>query len=143
MTSSLKLAESQPDSFWQTCTDSNPLQPQTIILVAQCDRKVVGMVSIQLEESGGSQECNATLCGLYITPQLRNKGIGSRLVEAAIAAAKSRKIENLLVFVQAENTSAIQLYQKWQFQQVGRLSKTFKYRDRYSDEIILQKSLED
>lgn len=140
--SSLRVAESQPDEFWQNCLENSLLGQQAIILAAQYQQRLIGTISLRLEEMGSSQECNATLSSLYVNSQFRGQGIASRLVEAIILVAKEQNVKNLLSSVQAENTSAIQLYQKWQFKQVGRFSKTFKHQGEYYDEVILQKILQ-
>lgn len=56
----------------------------------------------------------------------RHLGIGTALVEQAIQRAKERNLVLLTLEVRASNTSAISLYEKYGFREVGRRKNYYK-----------------
>jgi len=65
-------------------------------------------------------------------------GIGSHMMNALIDFAKnSDTIELIHLGVHADNTSAIALYKKCGFQEIGRYPKFFKLNGKYYDEILM------
>ncbi|HLX20431.1 MAG TPA: GNAT family N-acetyltransferase [Gaiellaceae bacterium] len=57
--------------------------------------------------------------GMYVAPEWRGKGIGSALMEAAIAWARDRGLHKLTLSVFPHNTAAIALYRKFGFVEEG------------------------
>jgi len=65
-------------------------------------------------------------------------GVGTRLMTELINFAKnSGKIEVLHLGVKADNASAIALYKKLGFEEIGRHPKFFKINGTYYDEILM------
>ncbi|HSI14912.1 MAG TPA: GNAT family N-acetyltransferase [Chthoniobacter sp.] len=90
------------------------------ILCATCNGTVVGVAYapciLSLEHCGWS----GWLEELYVLPQWRGNGIGSRLLDAIIAGAKERQWVALDLEVDAGHQRAIPLYASRGFQSVAR-----------------------
>lgn len=90
------------------------------ILCATCDGAVVGVAYapciLSLEHCGWS----GWLEELYVLPQWRGHGIGSRLLDAVIAGAKERRWVALDLEVDAGHQRAISLYASRGFQPMAR-----------------------
>jgi GNAT superfamily N-acetyltransferase len=96
-------------------------QPQHgFILCASCDGNVVGVAYaaciLSLEHSGWS----GWLEELYILPEWRARGLGSRLLDAIIAGAKERQWIALDLEVDTGHQRVISLYAHRGFQPVAR-----------------------
>jgi RimJ/RimL family protein N-acetyltransferase len=65
-------------------------------------------------------------------------GVGTYLMHEIIEfAKKSGKLEILHLGVKADNLSAIKLYEKIGFREIGRVPKFFKINGKYYDEILM------
>ena len=87
----------------------------------------------------GSQSVlgEADMMNLAVSPDYRRQGVGQRLVERLVEDLKGRGTHILVLEVRASNDSAIALYQKLGFTQVGRRPNYyFKPRE---DALILRK----
>ena len=102
-------------------------------LVAQEDGIVVGYI--------GSQTVfpESDVMNVAVHPDYRRKGIGAMLVEALITHLRNNRCESLTLEVRASNESAIALYEKLGFEQVG-LRKNY-YRNPKENALILRKVL--
>ncbi len=102
-------------------------------LVAEVDSRVVGYVGSQSVLDG------ADMMNLAVSPDYRRQGIGEALVEALVAHLKQKNIIVLLLEVRVSNTSAIALYEKLGFVQVG--CRPRYYHNPREDALILRKEL--
>ena len=102
-------------------------------LVAEEDGEVVGYI--------GSQTVfpESDVMNVAVRPDRRRLGIGQILVEALIRHLQTRECESLTLEVRASNASAIALYEKLGFAQIG-LRKNY-YRNPKEDALILRKRL--
>ena len=100
-------------------------------LVALDGERVAGYI--------GSQSVlgEADMMNLAVSPDYRRQGIGQKLVERLICDLKERGTHILVLEVRASNESAISLYQKLGFVQVGR-RPNYYYKPR-EDALILRK----
>ena len=73
-------------------------------------------------------------------PDFRRRGIAEALVNELVARLKSRESRSLTLEVRASNLSAITLYEKLGFSQIGR-RKNY-YRNPREDALILRKEWE-
>ena len=71
--------------------------------------------------------------GMGLLPEVRGRGVGRRLAEAAIAAAKEQGAERIELEVFASNTRAIALYEKLGFVLEGVKRRARKLDDEYDD----------
>lgn len=83
-------------------------------MVYEFNDKIVGVLeySILYERS----EINY----IYVDDNMRRKNIATQLIEAMISDCYEKNVENITLEVNEQNTKAIGLYQKMEFQEVAR-----------------------
>jgi len=80
--------------------------------------------------------------GMSIQQKYTGEGLGSFLMELAIAQAEANGMEQLELGVFSDNDRARHLYQKYDFKEYGMNPRAFKLKDgSYRDEIIMVKFL--
>ncbi len=85
----------------------------TVFLVAFLDNSLVGYCGLI------SAADEADITNVSVSLDVRHQGVGSRLVEELIKEAKDMGIKKIFLEVREGNISAIALYQKHNFKQVG------------------------
>jgi predicted N-acetyltransferase YhbS len=70
--------------------------PQTFVALE--NDKVVGAASIIENDMSTRKEFSPWLAAVYVAPQFRNRGIGSKLVQAAMREAEALGVEKLYLF---------------------------------------------
>ena len=102
-------------------------------LVAEVDRQVVGYI--------GSQSVldMTDIMNVAVSPDHRRQGIAEALVKALAEELKRREIIGLMLEVRVSNDSAIALYEKMGFSEVGR--RPNYYRNPREDALIMRKEL--
>jgi len=94
------------------------------ILVAQAGSRVVGFINFVMHEDVIDGGPNAFITAFYVSPIHRGKGIGSRLLKAAIA--KALKIGAVGVETSTIHESAKRLYEGHHFKQAkGDIAEIF------------------
>ena len=91
------------------------------IFVADMSGRIVGMVGIS---GTGVAEL-----GMYVATDLRRRGVGSALLEAAIAWAKEHGAYKISLDVWPHNEAARNLYRKYGFLEEGLLRKHYRRRN--------------
>ena len=91
-------AASQPEQYWRNC------MARAHQLLAHRDGIPLGVVSVEMI-AGATQ--SADLYDLWVTPEARNTGIASRLVQAAADQAIQDGCTKLYYWVSTENGRAI------------------------------------
>lgn len=71
---------------------------------------------------------------IYVRPQHRRKGVAGALLEALIEHA-ANEVDQVILTVNAENKSAIALYERHGFRTYGRMPRSLHIDDRYYDEV--------
>lgn len=103
---------------------------------------LVGSVSLQYsarEKSGHK----AQLIAMYVLPAYRGRGIGRRLVDAAIAHARARAgLRTLTLTVTAGNTAALALYQAAGFHAFGTEPLAVRTLQGYLDKVHMWRDLQ-
>ncbi len=102
-------------------------------LVAEVDGRVAGYVGSQSVLDG------ADMMNLAVSPDYRRRGIGQALVESLCAHLQQKGIIALLLEVRVSNESAIALYEKMGFEQVG--CRPRYYHNPREDALIMRKEL--
>ena len=97
--------------------------------------RVIGEIGLEREEHPVTTHV-ATL-GMMVAPEWRGRGVGSALMEAAIAWARRSGVEKLELSVYPDNDAAHALYAKFGFREEGRLSGHSKMRVGYRDEVLM------
>lgn len=80
--------------------------------------------------------------GISVLKEAWGCGLGSFLMQLAVAQAKANGFEQLELGVYSDNTRAIHLYEKFGFERCGTMPHAFKLKDgTYRDEIMMVKML--
>lgn len=89
------------------------------VLVAEEDGTLLGMASFSfnLAMRYGGEYCQ--LEELIVTPQARGKNVGGQLVEASIAAARTRGCAEYGLYLVESTTHNQPFYEKYGFEMVG------------------------
>ena len=121
------------DPWSERSVASELTNPLSCWLVAVDGETVLGYIGSQtvLDESD--------VMNVAVHPDHRRKGIAQALVTALADALRERGSCKLTLEVRSSNASAISLYEKLEFRQIG-LRKNY-YRNPREDALILQKEL--
>lgn len=100
---------------------------------------IVAMDGEQLAGYVGSQSVmgESDMMNIAVAPQYRRKGIAQGLVSRLVEMLKEKGNQSLSLEVRVSNTSAVSLYEKMGFTQVGR--RPNYYRNPKEDALILRK----
>jgi ribosomal protein S18 acetylase RimI-like enzyme len=79
------------------------------------------------------------LWGMYVRPQARQAGVGRRLVNALLKAARSR-VELVQLSVWQANTAARRLYESFGFIEYGVEVNALKHSGTYYNSVLMAKS---
>ena len=122
------------DPWSENSVSSELNNPLSLWLVAVEGEKVAGYVGSQ------SVMGESDMMNVAVHPDFRRQGIGERLILDLIDQLNQRGNHSLTLEVRASNVSAIALYRKLGFEQVG-LRKNY-YRNPKEDALILRKEWE-
>ena len=101
--------------------------------VALDDGKVIGWCDIS--RHGFPSHAHAGRLGMGIIPAYRGRGLGRRLIETTLHAARDAGIERVELSVHADNDRAIALYEKVGFVREGLARNSVRIDGRYKDAI--------
>lgn len=90
-----------------------------------CGYMIIMQVEDQLE-----------LLNIAISPLMQRKGLGSLLLENLLNYANQNQIESVFLEVRCTNLSAIALYRKFNFNQVG-IRKNYYFIDNQSEDALI------
>jgi RimJ/RimL family protein N-acetyltransferase len=88
--------------------------------IAVADGQVIGMIHVEASRHGFGE------IGMLVDRDWRGRGVGSALIQAAIALGREQGLHKLSLEVFSRNTAAIALYRKCGFLEEGR--RTGQYR---------------
>ena len=80
--------------------------------------------------------------GIGMLDAYRGKGLGLRLMQATLAAARARGFEHIGLVVYGRNARAAALYRKAGFREIGRRTRGKKLDGEYDDEVLMELLLE-
>lgn len=125
--------EEKFDKFWTYgILKSEIANINSRYIVAECKNEIVGFAGFTLIVD------EANVMNIVIKKEKRKQGIGSLLLEQLIYIAKELKAATITLEVNSNNVPAINLYKKFNFQEVG-LRK--KYYNNTDDALIMTKKL--
>ncbi|MGC4000751.1 MAG: GNAT family N-acetyltransferase [Anaeromyxobacter sp.] len=81
-----------------------------VLLVATSDTRVVGMVSLLFTISTAEGGPVAWLEDMVVSPDRRDKGIGSHLLDAAVSLCRERGLKRITLLTDAANERARRFY---------------------------------
>ena len=101
--------------------------------MAKFEKKIVGYIGLYLAGDAGD------ITNVAVSSQYRRKGIAGRLIEKVIMYAKENNISVVNLEVRPSNTSAISLYTKYDFKEIGR-RRNF-YTKPTEDALLMQREI--
>lgn len=115
---------------------------QSFLVTAYLDGKIIGDAGVtKLREL--MKYRHRAYFGMSILAEYCELGLGSAMMETAIAQAKENGFEQIELGVFEDNPRAIHLYEKFGFEKFGRQPRAFKLKDgTYRDELIMVKFLQ-
>lgn len=110
--------------------------PTSAFFVARLDGRMVGTLSFRAMTL--ARASHRAEIGISVLKECWGKGVGSRLMEAAIDFAKNNAgVEIISLEVRADNTRAQALYRKYGFEEIGRFPGFFKIDGKWIDFILM------
>lgn len=117
-TSSVAERAALPLSWWESRVAPGDAPPE-VVFGALDDANLAGVAGLSFETREKARH-KATLFGTYVPPPLRGLGLGRRLVEAALAFARSRPgVKVVQLTVTEGNAAAEGLYRRSGFVRFG------------------------
>ena len=112
-----------------------------LVLGAFVDDKLVGMTGLRRDTFRKAAH-KARIWGMYVASESQARGIGRRLLEAAIdAARKMGGVEQVHLEVMVDNSRARALYRALGFQPYGVEKRALRIGDTYVDEELMYLAL--
>ena len=138
----LRLERSSKDaahwsaSQYQSLVGAEDTEASTLVLVAEgkTNQAVVGFLVARHVAPEWELE------NIVVAPELREKGVGTRLMEGLLTHASQTNSQAVFLEVRESNAGAIFLYRKLGFQQTGR-RKSY-YNNPVEDAVLYCKKLE-
>jgi phosphinothricin acetyltransferase len=110
------------------------------VLVAECDGKVTGWASWSFYHTRCAYR-QTVEPSLYIAHEYLGRGLGRRLMEALMAAAREGGFHTAVVLICSENVASLKLVRESGFELVGTLKEVGRKHNRWLDVTIFQRSL--
>jgi ribosomal protein S18 acetylase RimI-like enzyme len=107
------------------------------ILVAKYNGKIVGYVQygpVKMKEAGAAKN-DRELGRLYVETELQGKGIGRRLMDAALDDPEMKRAPRVFLQVWEENQKALAMYEGYGFRQCG--VTTFEIAGKPAQDLIM------
>jgi RimJ/RimL family protein N-acetyltransferase len=136
-TSSVRERAAMPLGWWESRLTSK----LDLVLGAFEDGRLAGIVGLAFEPREKARH-KVTLFGMYVTPGVRQRGLGYELVQAALAEAQHHGGLRLIqLTVTAGNDAAFNLYRRCGFVQFGLEPMAVRVGEDYFDKIHLWREL--
>jgi ribosomal protein S18 acetylase RimI-like enzyme len=104
------------------------------VLGAFVDGRLRGMVGF-IRDTSIKRRHKGTVWGVYVSPELRGRGLGRRLLEALLARARTLPgLERILLTANAADPIATSLYRRVGFTTFGREPAALKIGDGYIED---------
>ena len=103
--------------------------------------RIVGWCDITPRQRHGSEHVGTL--GMGVVASCRGQGVGSRLLQHTLDAARKLGLERIELEVFASNRDAIAFYERHGFQHEGRKTKARKLDGEYDDELMMAMMLTD
>ncbi|MCS3512184.1 MULTISPECIES: GNAT family N-acetyltransferase [Pseudomonas] len=136
-TSSVAERAAMPLSWWEKRLES----PLDRLLGAYAGGELAGIVGLAFEPREKARH-KVTLFGMYVTQAYQQKGLGRRLVEAALDEARQHpRLKVIQLTVTAGNDAAFALYRRCGFIQYGLEPLAVRVGVEYFDKIHMWREL--
>ena len=88
------------------------------VAVDTTENTIVGMILVDIGRDWRTDKLVGKIMNFIVDPQYQGKGVGSRLLDAAIEFSAGRKATMILVNARRELNNTIQLFKKFGFEEV-------------------------
>jgi amino acid adenylation domain-containing protein len=112
----LEQLQNEPPEYWKQLLDFIVDSPLDRIVLAFSDRRCIGFSAARIDANDPN---HAILRWMWIEPEFRGKGAGSRLIDAILEWALSRGVQNMELLVSENQIPAIKLYTSKGFTDTG------------------------
>ena len=129
------LVEAPPLTVMQSFVRSLLAGAGVQVVALNADDKVVGWCDVVTNPREGFRHCGSL--GMGLLPETRGRGVGTRLVQAAIDRSWELGLERIELEVYASNSPALALYRKVGFVIEGVKVRARKLDGRYDDNIFM------
>ena len=109
--------------------------PNAAVFVCEDEGVIVGRLSIARDQHPAS--AHVADLGLMVAGSHRRRGIGTALLDAAVAWGRESDVHKLELHVFPWNTAAIALYERYGFVQEGYRRNHYRRSDEYVDAILM------
>jgi RimJ/RimL family protein N-acetyltransferase len=107
-------------------------------LFAISEKRPVGVISVVFSDRVKTRHI-AFIYGFYVTPKARGRGVGTLLMESALAKVRANKgIVKVALSVNPVYKAALSIYEKAGFTVVGTAAKELKVRGRFYDMLNME-----
>jgi RimJ/RimL family protein N-acetyltransferase len=112
-----------------------------VFLLAEAEDRVIGILHCQ----GGNLAAtrHTTRLAISVRPEWRNQGVGTRLMQAALAWARETGLKRIELEVFARNARAIHVYEQCGFQHEGMRRRAVYRYGQYHDLLMMAYLLEE
>lgn len=129
----IQLNEAEEARYLRNCLESK----QDIMIAAFVDDEVAGNAGLNSINKYSKLRHRAAF-GISIKEKYWNRGIGSALIKEVIKMAVTMGYEQIELGVFDDNIKAQRLYEKFGFNEWGRVKNAYKLKDgSYRDEIVM------
>ena len=106
-------------------------------LFALADGQAVGLIVVVFNRRAKTKHI-ADIFSFYVKNSYRHKGVGRKLLEAAIAEIRARNgVIKARLAVNTEQNFAVRLYRRYGFKTLGRVKKELLIDGKYYDELLM------
>jgi RimJ/RimL family protein N-acetyltransferase len=105
------------------------------VFVAEAPEGIVGRLSIARDAHPASR--HVADLGLMVAATHRRRGVGTALLDAAVAWARKTGVTKIELHVFPHNQAAISLYEKYGFRREGYRERHYRREDGYVDAILM------
>ncbi|HEY7603893.1 MAG TPA: GNAT family N-acetyltransferase [Gaiellaceae bacterium] len=129
------------DSRWRSVADERRYlkavrrHPDAAVFVAERDGGIIGRLSISRDPHPASR--HVADLGLMVAAPARRHGVGTALLEQAVAWARASGVRKLELHVFPHNEPAIRLYERFGFVREGYRTRHFRRESGYVDAILM------
>jgi RimJ/RimL family protein N-acetyltransferase len=109
--------------------------PNAAVFVAEEEGRIVGRLSIARDQHPASH--HVADLGLMVARSHRRRGIGTKLLQAALGWARGSEVRKLELHVFPHNVAAIRLYESFGFVQEGYRRGHYRRGNEYVDAILM------
>ena len=86
------------------------------LMLARKNGELLGFVWVKREPAAGSEPVVAELYVVGTAPQAQGKGVAGHLIGAALHRLRDTGVQRVELYVDADNTAALELYRRWGFE---------------------------